>query len=372
MAQELVMNDLELKVSTPTGFHTFAGVTKTWHEKVIEIKTASRTIVAGLKHKFLVDEGWVESQRLTPGMSLTTEKLEDDLILEVTTKEDPQWMYDLLDVEGGNAYIANGVMSHNCEFLSSDALLINSLKLHQLKAAKPVMENMGFRFWTDKIGGRGKTYLVGVDPATGSGSDFTAIQVVEFPALEQVAELRLNSVQIPLIYAKIKWLLKFLRQPDQGRGRAEVIWSFERNGVGEALVAMIQNDDAADGGVYLDGVELFNEGQNRLGCYTTGKSKLVSCMQLKGVVEKVGGLKINSDALLFELQNFIAAGGSYQAKSGATDDCVMAMVLVMKLLNRLSAYDDGARKIVYETVQPDADENSDQFDPDDAMPFTFV
>ena len=263
-----------------------------------------------------------------------------------------------------------------CEFISSDALLIDSIKLSYLSAKPAISENMGFKLWRDSFGGRGKTYLVGVDPATGNGSDFTVIQVVEFPALEQVAELRLNSVQIPLIYAKIKWLLKFLRQPDGNRGRAEVVWSFERNGVGEALVAMIQNDDSADGGIYLDGCELYNEQNNRLGCYTSGKSKLTSLMQLKNMIEKAeGGLKINSEVLLFELQNFVSGGGSFQGRAGSTDDTVMAMAVIVKVLNRLSSYDDKARKIVYETVAPDSDllvNASDDQIGDEPMPFAFL
>ena len=257
----------------------------------------------------------------------------------------------------------------DCQFLSSDSLLVDTRKLALIKAIPPTSENMGFRFWTEKIGGRGKTYLVGVDPATGNGSDYTSIQIFEFPSLEQVGELRLNTVKIPLIYAKLKWLLKFLRQPDESRGRSEVLWSFERNGVGEALVAMIQNDDSMDGGVYIDGVELWNEKPDRLGVYTTGKGKLVSCMQLKNLIEKTDGLKIKSDVLLFELQNFIASGGSYQAKIGATDDAICALLVVIKLLSRLSHYDDKARKLVYETVEPD---HADDGFGDDPIPFTFI
>lgn len=259
----------------------------------------------------------------------------------------------------------------DCEFLSSDALLIDSRVLHAMRHKTPLYEEMGFKFWKE-VGGAGKTYLVGVDPATGNGSDFTAIQVVEFPSLEQVAELRLNNVNIPLIYAKIKWLLKKLREADSNRKRAEVVWSFERNGVGEALVAMIQNDDSPDGGVHLDGVDLYNETPTRYGCYTTGKSKLVTCMQLKNMVEKVqGGLIINSDVLLGELKDFVAKGGSYEAKIGGTDDTVMAMCVVMKLLTRLSHYDDKAREMVYETLAPDADEIPDQFG-EEPVPFSIL
>lgn len=354
--ESLVENVNNIQVMTPTGYKNFSGMSRTWHEQVVTITTADNKHVAGLKHKFLVEDGWVAAADLTNLMTLTTADFRDTPILSVTVDNAPQWLYDLIEVGGGNAYISNGVISHNCEFLSSDSLLINSLVLHRFKAApKPVYEDMGFQFWTDKIGGRDKLYLVGIDPATGNGNDFTVIQIVEFPSLVQVGELRLNSVNIPLIYAKIKWLLKHLRQA-VGGGRADVMWSFERNGVGEALVALIQNDESPDGGTYIDGVELYNERPDRFGVYTTGKSKLPSCMQLKQIIEKVaGGLVINSPHLLFELKNFISSGGSYAAKAGCTDDAVMAMCVVMKLIDRLAQYDDRAKSIVYESVSPDAD-----------------
>ena len=268
------------------------------------------------------------------------------------------------------------------EFLSSDELLISSLVLSMMREKEPVEETMGFKLWRKAadLGGAGKTYLVGIDPATGSGSDFTSIQVIEFPALEQVAELRMNTVSIPLIYSKIKWLLKMLTKPDSRRQRADVLWSFERNGVGEALIAMIQSDDSTDGGIYLDNTELYSEGNGRLGIYTSGKNKLVSCMQLKTLIEKIsGGIIINSKDLIFELKNFIASGGTYAAKSGATDDAVMALLVVIRLFARLSSYDDKAKRIMYETVAPDSDikqeyppgpESEDHF-PDEPMPMVF-
>jgi hypothetical protein len=376
MAQT-IKNTKGVKVQTPTGMKNFSGMSKSWHEQVVEIVSATRKITCGMKHKFLVEPGWVDAEHIEPGMSFTTIDGKDDPILSVQVKNDPQWLYDLLDVEGGSAYITEGVISHNCEFISSDALLMDSLKLSYIKATPPVTQNMGFNFWRESIGGRGKTYLVGVDPATGNSKDFTVIEVIEYPSMEQVAEFRSNTVHIPLIYAKLKWLFKFLHQPDPNRGRAEIIWSFERNGVGEALVAMIQNDDSMDGGIYLDGVELYNESSTsqRLGCYTTGKSKLLACMQLKNLLEKGDGIKINSEHLLYELQNFVAVNGTYQAKQGCTDDTIMAMAVVMKVLGRLASYDDKARKLVYESVDPDSDklpeENPDQFG-DDYVPFAIV
>ena len=253
-----------------------------------------------------------------------------------------------------------------CEFLSSDALLINSLKLIQLTDSMIHHEDMGFKFWLpdEEIGGTGKTYLVGVDPATGTGSDFSVIQVFDFPALNQVAEWRSNEINIPLLYAKLKWMLEKLSAP-VGRGRAEVLWTFERNGIGEALAALYFNDERQP-----ENAELYNDEPNstKLGVFTSGKKKVLACLQLKALVEKVNnGLNIKSAILLEELKNFVARGGTYEAKPGATDDAVMATIIVVRLLKRLSEYNDTAFKQVNEYVEPDS---NDQFG-DEPVPFLF-
>jgi hypothetical protein len=368
---EIVPNT-DLKVVTPTGLQKFSGVSRTWHERVVLIKTDEQSIKVGLEHKLLTENGWEKAKDIKAGQVIQLADGEFAPVFSRSILHEPQFMFDLLDVEGGNAYNANGIVSHNCEFISSEALLIDSILLGTMKTIDPLYENMGFRFWRQykDIIGANKTYLMAVDPATGSGSDFTAINIVSFPDLEQVGEFRMNTVSIPLIYAKIKWVLEYLTAADATGGRADVVWTFERNGVGEALIALIQNDDEGDG-VYLDTTTLYNENEknpNRLGVFTNGRSKVLACMQLKNLIERMsGGLKIHSDILHYELQNFVAAGNSYAAKSGVTDDVVMSMVILMKLLTYMATYDDDARKVVYASVSPDSDlegEDGDSWDGD--------
>jgi hypothetical protein len=247
------------------------------------------------------------------------------------------------------------------EFLSSDALLINSMKLQQLKYSRPSFEDMGFKFWADPntLGGQGKTYLVSLDPATGNGKDFSVIQIFDFPKLTQIAEWRSNEINIPLLYAKLKWVLNKLTMP-VGRGRAEVLWTFERNGIGEAMSALYVNDEKPP-----EFAELYNDAPGKYGVYTSGKSKILSCLQLKTLIEKVNnGFTINSEILLFELKNFVAKGGSYEAKSGCTDDCVMATVGITRLIKRLAEYNDEAFKRVNEYVEAN--------DPSDDEPLGMV
>lgn len=253
-----------------------------------------------------------------------------------------------------------------CEFLSSDAMLINSMKLAQIAPSKVLYTDMGFKFWVpeEELGGHGKTYLVGVDPATGGGNDFTVIQVFDFPRLRQVAEWRSNEVNIPLMYAKLKWLLNKLSAP-VNRGRAEVLWTFERNGVGEAMCALYLVDEKPP-----EYAELYCDVPGKYGVYTSGKTKILACLQLKTLIEKInGGFTINSEHLLFELKNFVAKAGTYEGKSGVTDDAVMATVNVVRLLKRLSDYNEEAFKKVNEYVDPDADTDDWQGEP---VPFLVI
>lgn len=255
-----------------------------------------------------------------------------------------------------------------CEFLSSEAMLISSMKLQQILGKPPICEDMGYKFWVhpDELGGQGKTYLVSVDPATGNGKDFSTIEVFDFPGLNQIAEWRSNEINIPLLYAKLKWILNRLSEP-RGRGRADVLWTFERNGIGEAMCALYINDEKQP-----EHAELFSDVPGKYGVYTTGKTKILACLQLKSLIEKVkSGFTINSETLIFELKNFIARGGTYEAKSGATDDCVMATVGITRLIKRLADYNDEAFKSVNEYVDPDAPGSDDSFG-DEPVPFVIV
>ena len=256
-----------------------------------------------------------------------------------------------------------------CEFLSSDALLISSMKLQQIAGKMVHHEDMGFKFWVpeEELGGHGKTYLVSLDPATGNGKDFSVIEVVDFPQLRQIAEWRSNEINIPLLYAKLKWILNKLSEP-KGRGRADVLWTFERNGIGEAVSALYYNDEKQP-----EHPELYCDVPGKLGVFTSGKTKILACLQLKQLVEKVNnGFKLASETLLFELKNFVAKGGTYEAKTGATDDCVMAMVGIVRLIKRLSEYNDEAFKQVNDYVDPNQNQDPDDGFGDEPVPFAIV
>jgi hypothetical protein len=121
------------------------------------------------------------------------------------------------------------------------------------------------------------------------------------------------------------------------------MWTFERNAIGEAISALYNTDDKQP-----EYAELINDVVGKFGMVTTARSKVLACMQLKSLIEKIrNGIHLNSDMNIFELKNFIASGGSYAGKQGATDDTVMALLLIVRLIKYVADFDPDAHRIMY-------------------------
>ena len=75
----------------------------------------------------------------------------------------------------------------------------------------------------------------------------------------------------------------------------------------------------------------------RRGFNTTQRSKLSTCAKLKTLVE-TSRMTIHSRLLISELKTFISNGSSFSAKSGETDDLVMATVLMLRMAGELKNY----------------------------------
>ena len=361
MATELVENTTNILIETPSGFEKFTHISKTWYENIISLTFSDGSILRGsLTHRIKLASGQFEYfASIRPGAKISKTLTVVDHSLDTSG----DYLYDLLNVENGNQYLTGSVISHNCEFISSDALLISSMKLLEMRHTPPISEDMGFKFW-EPI--RSDTmYLVGADIATGAGKDFSVIEVFEFPSLVQVAEWRSNILIIPELYVKLKWIVNKLCTPRNNK-RSEVFWTFERNGVGEAVAALYNTDDNPP-----EFADLVNDVQGKYGMQTTNRNKVLACLQLKTLLEKVkNGLTINSEINIFELKNFIATGGGYAAKQGATDDSISALLLIVRLLKHVAEFDESARKKMYEYEAGDfLQEGSEDGETDEPIPF---
>ena len=240
----------------------------------------------------------------------------------------------------------------DCEFIIFDETLINPLKLVDMVGMDPV-EKQGQVRWYKKPT-PGNIYVVGLDPSLGTGSDPSAIQVVELPSMIQVAEWRDNKTPVQRQVQILKEINQHIY--DSIGTDADLYYSLENNTLGEAaLVCVAEIGEENIRGYFLsESAASGNPRPYRKGFTTTNKSKIANCSKLKSWIE-TGKLKITSKMLLSELKNFVAAGTSFKAKIGETDDLVMAMLLVVRMMQLIQSFDpnvDESLRTAEEFIEP--------------------
>lgn len=225
---------------------------------------------------------------------------------------------------------------HLNEFIAFDETLIDSMLLSEMTAEDPYKKTGQIR-WYDTIKDK-NTYVIGLDPSLGTGGDPSAIQVFTLPGMTQVAEWQHNKTPIT---GQIRVLREICEQIRSEAPNSEIYWSVENNTLGEAaLVVISEMGEENIPGTFLS--EPKKSGSNRSyrrGFNTTNRSKLTACAKFKQWTE-TNKLHIKSKALLREVKTFIARGASYAAKDGETDDLVMATMLVVRMVQEISRYDE--------------------------------
>ena len=224
---------------------------------------------------------------------------------------------------------------HGLEFLIYDETLINATSLLDLEPRDPVFKQGQVRWF--KRPEKDKTYVISLDPSLGTGGDFSAIQVYELPSLEQVGEWQHNKTPIPQQIKLLQQITSFLAETVD---KNNIYYSIENNTIGEAaLISIAEVGEENIAGTFLtESKSHGNSRRFRKGFNTTARNKLAACAKLKSLVESKK-LKVHSKNLISELKTFVASGGSYAAKSGETDDLVMSLVLITRMMQGLQAYD---------------------------------
>ena len=247
---------------------------------------------------------------------------------------DPEVVYDLLNVENNHRFYANDVLCSNCDFVTADETLINSMKLLEMQGSEPTERQGQVRWYQKPLADR--LYLVALDPSLGTGGDMSAIEVFEVPTMIQIAEWQHNRTPIQ---KQIQVLKEIVKQCSDFAGATNVYYSVENNTLGEAaLVSISEIGEENIAGVFLsEPASLGHARRHRKGFTTTSKSKLAACAKLKSLVEN-DRITITSKNLISELKTFISSGVSFAAKHGETDDLVMALMLVVRMSQVLKNY----------------------------------
>lgn len=342
------LNNNNIKILTPTGYQPFHSINKTT-KGLIQVSFIDIKTLKIVKIKTTFDHPFPTFN--SSGEQTAVKKISDCIcsdyfkgptgemmqVLSLDNMNQDAEVFDIIEVENGNVFYANDVLTHNCQFLSSEALLISPTFLAAMtKRQQHIKEKADIRnvkFW-DEIK-QNSTYLIGVDPATGNGSDFSVITVFSFPVLNQIAEYRSNTTSTNELYNVLKnIMLQFDRK------KCSVYFSIENNGVGEGLISLYEQDDKSP-----DNAEFISEG-NKRGMTTTAKTKMRACVNFREMLER-HQITINSPIVLMELKSYVRKKGSYAAMAGATDDAISACLIITRLIEEISSYEQEAFDKLY-------------------------
>lgn len=269
-------------------------------------------------------------------------------------KRDEKWASEERYKVGENMFLRE----HCCEFVTYQETLIDAVILRRIKqkTCRPHIGTMGKMRWFKKLQ-VGQTYIVGLDPASGTGGNNAAIQVYELPSMRQVAEWYDNTTDI---CGQIRLLNKTLRMIDMELRRMgdnpDIFWTVENNNIGEAAIVDIQHMGLDNfPGFMLNEPRRTRTGKIRKGFTTSKATKKTACFTLKKLVEK-GQIEIASEALLKELNDFIArdlTSTTFAAKDGCTDDLVSAMLIIVRIITVVSKYQTTLADKVQESLDED-------------------
>lgn len=224
----------------------------------------------------------------------------------------------------------------DCEFIINDETLIAPTTLIDLEGREPARRTGQVRWYAEPR--PGSIYVVALDPSLGTGGDPAAIQVFEASTTQQIAEWKHNRTTIP---EQVKILADIVNHLHSVVGDEKLIYySIENNTIGEAaLISISEYGEENIRGYFLSDSTVVNSGGRRYrkGFNTTARTKLSACAKLKNLIES-RRMQIASRPLISELKTFVAHGTSYAAKVGETDDLVMALILIVRMLQTLQSY----------------------------------
>lgn len=242
---------------------------------------------------------------------------------------------------------------YGCEFVTADETLVNAVTLLNLHGTEPLFK-MGQVRWYDTIQPN-KIYLIGLDPSAGVGQDSSAIEVYSLPDMRQVAEWTHNRTSIPQQVKTLQGIVNYIhsemKKSREQRGEPEIYFTLENNSWGEAAILTIDElgEDTFQG-VWLHERRQPGTPRLRRGLNTNTRSKALACMKLKSLVES-SKLTLLSKQLVRQMKFFVAKGNSFAAKAGEHDDCVMATILCVRMMQMVTHWDENISNLMKDDLQ---------------------
>jgi len=315
------------QILTPNGYRDFSGMRKTSKSEVIELSISNgKKVKASLDHKFVIDNQIVLAQNLVVGQQLAP----TILVTDISLLKGKHFLYDPTDVSSEHLFIADEIISHNCDFLTSGNTVIEPelIQYYEETYMQDPMEKRGVdsNLWVWEIPDYSRSYMVVADVARGDGADYSACHVIDVETVTQVAEYKgklspkeFGNVLVGLS-SEYNDALLVVENASMGWSTIEQILEREyRN---------LYYSPKSENMTVESYMSKFENNQLVPGFVMSMKTRpLVVAKMTEYIRERL--VIIKSKRLLEELRVFIWKNGRAEAQSGYNDDLIMSFCIAL-------------------------------------------
>lgn len=320
----MMKNNTKYEILTPNGFESFDGVRKI-KKKSIEIFFDNGLSIRGsFEHLiFDVDNNPIQLKKLKKGDNI---KSHDGYLVVNNIKKHYHKinLYDIVNSGKDHVYITNDVISHNCDFLGSGDNVIPKETLENIKknmVKPPIEQYMAGLLWQWKKPIVGHRYIIGIDTSRGDSEDYSAINIIDFDAREQVLEYIGKMAPDDLGAIAYKW----------GTMYSAFAVIDITGGMGIATARKMQELGYKD--FYIDGIntkDIWSYDKNLLDKipginFNNKRTQIIAAFE-----EQIRhGFIIRSERLTEEINTFVYINGRPDHMKGRHDDSLMSIAIAM-------------------------------------------
>ena len=195
MDNYIIKKNTKYEIMTPSGFQSFGGVRSLQKDVIYNLSLSNgKTIKSSESHPFIIGGSSVNANNLNIGDWLDSADTKKIYITNIVIEQFPIELYDIVGVANGNIFNVDGIVSHNCDFVSSGDTVIDPQLLLWYKETYVMdpIEKRGFdgNLWVWEHPNYNRQYMVVADVARGDASDYSTAQVIDIEDSSQVAEYK--------------------------------------------------------------------------------------------------------------------------------------------------------------------------------------
>lgn len=329
-----MVKNSKYEILTPGGFKDFKGIRKLEKSEFLILTLSNNKIIkCSANHPFILDGCIITANNLSIGSKIDS-ILENIYVIHIEFIEDNIDLFDLIEVEDGNVFIVDDIISHNCDWLTSGHTVIESeiLQFYNDKTQEPIeRRGIGGDLWIWKYPDKLRDYVICADPARGDGEDYSGFHVVDVETIEQVAEYKgkidTQAFGRMLIAVATEYNDALLVIDNKNIGWSTVqvvIDSGYKN-----LYYSYKNDPYLDENIHLRKAYDMKQKEDMVpGLTTTTRLRPVFISKLEMYFREKTPI-IYSKRLMNELYVFMWTDGKAQAQRGYNDDLVMSFAMCL-------------------------------------------